>query len=111
MKILHNYLLIIIFFININKANSQKFSRDLVPDKETAIKIATTIWYPIYGKSIYEELPFNATLKDSIWVVTGTLNNPLNGKPSGPGNWMKGGVALIEISKNNARVIKISHGK
>lgn len=76
-------------------------AKGVVPDEETAIKIAEAIWLPVYGGDINTKKPFSAMLKnDSIWVVTGTL-------PKG----MKGGVPYAEINKYDCRVLSISHGK
>jgi len=71
-----------------------------VPDEATAIKIAEAVWYPIYGKEINNEKPFKAMLKDGTWIVTGSL-------PEG----RLGGVAIAEISKNDGRILRVSHGK
>lgn len=77
---------------------------NLVPNKETAIKIAEAIWLPLYGKKIYNEKPFTAELTSSgIWIVKGTLKNLDLGA--------KGGVAYIEIQKNDCKILKIYHGK
>jgi hypothetical protein len=75
--------------------------RDVVPNEATAIKIAEAIWLPIYGKKIYEDLPFKAELRDSsVWIVQGTL-------PKG----MKGGTAYIEIQKRDCKILKVTHYK
>ena len=72
-----------------------------VPDERTAIRIAEAVLIPIYGeKSVRQERPYNATLTNDIWTVTGHI----------PENYV-GGVALVEISKKDARVIRIDHGK
>ena len=73
---------------------------DLVPNEETAIKVAEAIWLPIYGDGIYEERPFKAELDNGIWIVEGSL-------PSG----MMGGVLYIEIQKKDCKILKVSHGK
>lgn len=71
-----------------------------VADEETAVKIAEAILTPIYGKeAIEEEKPFTAKLKEGVWIVSGTLNAD------------KGGVAEVEISKNNGVILRVSHGK
>lgn len=76
-------------------------TKNYVPDKETAIRIAEAIWVPIYGEKIYNQKPYIVTLVDSsIWVVTGTL----------PEN-KRGGVAYIEIQKNDCKILKVTHGK
>jgi hypothetical protein len=73
-----------------------------VPDAETAIKIAVAVWEPIYGKEhIAEEQPYHATLSNGIWRVTGHL-------PTGA---MLGGVAEAYISKDDGRVLRVTHGK
>lgn len=72
-----------------------------VPDAKTASRIAEAVWGPIYGESkIADEKPFNATLEKDVWTVTGSL-------PKG----LHGGVALVEISKTNGTIIRVSHGK
>ena len=76
-------------------------ARGLVPDKETAVKIAESIWYPIYGSHIYTELPFEADLEgDSVWTVHGTF-------PHGEG-WV-GGCAKIRIRKKDASITYVIH--
>ena len=72
-----------------------------VPDEATAIAIAVAVWIPIYGKERVEgKKPFKAILKDGIWQVRGSL----------PHGW-KGGVPEAEISKDDGRILRISHGK
>src|SRR5688572_20401219 len=81
--------------------HSTKPEAGYVPDAETAIRIAIAVWEPIYGKKqIAEEKPYNATLKDGVWFVEGSL----------PKGW-KGGVAEAEISKDTGTILRISHGK
>jgi hypothetical protein len=107
-----NLLVITLLIISVNsysqkKADSNKTTekenlvfRDLVPNKETAIKIAEAVWLPIYGEKVYNERPFVARLKNSkIWIVEGTLHNT------------KGGVAYIEIQKKDGKVLKVYHEK
>ncbi|NHZ37155.1 NTF2 fold immunity protein [Massilia rubra] len=72
-----------------------------VPDAATAVTIAIAVLSPIYGASkIKGEAPFIATLKDGVWIVSGTL----------PPN-MYGGVAVIDISRTNGTILRVSHGK
>jgi len=72
-----------------------------VLDEETAIKIAVAVWSPIYGKGkIENEKPYKAILRNGIRYVSGSL----------PKGWV-GGVAEAEISKEDACIIRISHGK
>lgn len=85
--------------------HSYKPETGYVPDAETAIKIAEAVLIPIYGeKVINEEKPLKAELKDDIWIVTGTLHCP-------EGRDCLGGVAEIEISKDDGRILRVSHGK
>jgi hypothetical protein len=82
---------------NIKRDISQN---DLVPDEKTAIAIAEAVLIPIYGKEqIDAEKPFHAQLKDNIWTVEGSL----------PEGWT-GGVAMVQLSRIDARVSKIEHG-
>lgn len=82
------------------KKNEGVYIKDLVPDSTTAIKIAEAIWLPIYGEKVLREKPYNAELKDSTWLVYGTL--PLNSL---------GGVAFIEIRKTDCKILKVWHEK
>jgi len=72
-----------------------------VPDETTAIAIAVAVWNPIYGKEkIQKEKPYNATLSNGVWRVTGSLPERCIG-----------GVAIAEISKDDGKILRISHGK
>ena len=81
--------------------HSYKSAESYVLDAATAVKIAETVLIPIYGKEkIAEEQPLLAKLKDDVWYVAGSLK---------PG-WI-GGVAEIEISKDDGKILRVSHGK
>jgi hypothetical protein len=71
-----------------------------VPNKITAIKIAETIWLPIYGERIYRKKPYTVKLKNGVWIIEGTL--PTNSK---------GGVPYIEIQKTDGKILKVMYGK
>jgi hypothetical protein len=71
-----------------------------VPNKLTAIRIAISVWLPIYGEKIYNEKPFDAKLENGIWTVEGSL----------PKNSL-GGVALIKIQKTDGKILLVIHGK
>ena len=72
-----------------------------VPDEKTAVAIALAVWVPIYGeKQIRKQKPYKAELRDGIWYVSGSLKD----------GWV-GGVAEAEIVKDDARVIRVTHGK
>jgi len=104
-------LLIAIVFCTIATVNAQSKKKSsikdgYVPNKETAIKIAEAIWLPIYGEKIYQEKPFKAVLvRDSVWIVTGTLKDPGDDKD------IVGGTAYIEIQKSDCKILKVIHGK
>ena len=70
----------------------------LAPDKETAIRIAEAILFPIYGeKAIRAQRPYQVTLKDGKWTV--------DGAPPPPG--FVGGSFHIVILQRDARVLEI----
>jgi hypothetical protein len=68
-----------------------------ISQPETAIKIAEAVWQPIYGDEIYRHKPFHAELKDSVWVVTGTVHSKLGGGPR------------MVINKNNGQILVVEH--
>jgi len=81
-----------------------------VPDSTAAVRIAEAVLVPVYGKKqIASEEPFTAKLKDDVWTVSGTLRCP-DGK-GGMTTQCDGGVAVVQISKLDAHVISIIHGK
>ena len=46
----------------------------LVPNEETAIRIAEAIWIPIFGQELIErQKPFRAKLENDVWTVRGSL--------------------------------------
>jgi hypothetical protein len=101
----------VIFFLSIpfllfaQEEHSYKPKDGYVLDAVTAIKIAEAVLVPIYGeKVISEEKPLKAVLKDGVWIVEGTLHCP-------GGHSCKGGVAIIEISKDDDKILRVSHGK
>lgn len=87
--------------------HSVKPKDGFVPDAKTAIKIAVAVWEPIYGEAqIAGEKPYQARLDtNGVWTVEGSVPK------SWLGNAVKGGVAIAEIAKDDARVLRVSHGK
>ena len=72
-----------------------------MPDEKTAVRIAVRVWIPIYGeKQIEKGKPHHAFLTNGIWTVEGSLARNVIG-----------GVAVAEIAKADARILRISHGK
>jgi hypothetical protein len=81
-----------------------------VSDAATAITVAEAALIPIYGKKhIESERPFVATLKNDVWIVTGTLHCG-DDKQRRTTNCV-GGVARAEVSKQDGHIISISHSK
>lgn len=76
-----------------------------VAAETTAVQIAEAVLVPIYGKeTIEKEKPLIATLSGDVWTVSGTLHNGFFVKKNG-------GVALIEISKIDGKILRVTHGK
>jgi hypothetical protein len=70
-----------------------------VPDEATAIRIAITVWEPIYGKeNIESERPFMATLVKGVWYVM-----------DDGGHIVVGGSAQASIRQEDGKVLQISH--
>jgi hypothetical protein len=45
----------------------------VVPDAETARKIAEAVWQPVYGaETIAGQMPLHVELKHNVWVVSGS---------------------------------------
>ncbi len=81
----------------------------VVPNEETAVRIAEAVLSPVYGRSLIEsERPFHAMLAGDIWTVTGSMHCERLG--GGPHSCV-GGVAEIDISKHDGRVTRITHGQ
>ncbi|GJG88790.1 hypothetical protein tb265_39710 [Gemmatimonadetes bacterium T265] len=77
-----------------------------VPDSATAVRVAVAVWTPIYGAAtIAGERPYHARLRGGIWTVEGSLPR------AQPGTVVSGGVALAEIAKRDARVLRVTHGR
>lgn len=75
----------------------------IVPDEATATKVGEILLRRAYGDAVIDrELPLHTTLRsDGVWVVRGTWHYS-----SGD----RGGVGVVEISKKDAQVIRLSHG-
>lgn len=93
-----------------------------VPNAATAIKIAEAVLVPIYGEQkIRHERPFTATLEGDVWTVSGTFPPHKNARVPTPEHpltrkeinvWAtSGGAALVEISKQDGRILRVTHGK
>jgi hypothetical protein len=71
----------------------------LVPDKETAIKIAEVVLFRLYGEEdIMAQRPYKLKEDDDIWRICGTL------KPNGFGSAFN-----IAISKQTGAILHLEH--
>jgi len=71
----------------------------VVSDKETAIRIAEAILFPVYGENaIRGRRPYQVTLNDGKWTVDGTV-------PPG----FVGGSFHVAILQRDARVVEIGY--
>lgn len=80
-----------------------KFSPDsgFVQDEETAAQIALAVLMPVYGPAAIErQKPLVSTIDGDIWTVKGQL-------PSG----VLGGVASVDISRTDGRIIRMAHSR
>ena len=71
----------------------------LVPDKETAIKIAEVVLFRLYGEeNIIAQRPYKVKKDDDIWWISGTL------KPNELGSAFN-----IAISKQTSAILHLEH--
>lgn len=102
MKLLKTAFYLMLFVLSVsfieNSPHKQFPPKDgCVPNSETAVKIAEAVLVGIHGKRILKsERPFIAELKDSIWVVHGTL-----------GRGKMGGVTYVEIQKLDGKILNV----
>ena len=73
----------------------------IIPDSASAINIAETILFKIYGKDdIKRQRPYEIYLIDNYWIILGTLPEE-----------SFGGTFLIIMDSRDSKVIKVTHGK
>ena len=93
-------------------AHSYKPKAGYVPDAETAVHVAEAVLIPVYGKKqIESERPFTAKLNHGVWTIAGTLRCPDGKGGFAPDSLCDGGVAVIQISKDDAHIVSMTHGK
>jgi hypothetical protein len=74
----------------------------LVPDEETAIKIAEIFLFKNYSKrEIVKEKPYKIGLVNNYWIIIGSL----------PSYYKKGGTFEMVINSKDGKVIGITHSK
>ena len=77
------------------------FEKGIIPDAETACKVAIPIIKAVYGEQqLKSELPLQITLvNNKYWTIEGTLHTS------------KGGVVFMTMNKNNGCVLKLMHSE
>jgi len=86
--------------ISLKWARSDHPRDGFVPDESTAIQIAQAVAKAQYGEDrVSKEQPFHARLYGQTWIVKGTLH------PQGA----YGGTAVVKISKENGRILFMTH--
>lgn len=72
-----------------------------VPTAAVAVEVARAVLVPIYGSAnVQRQLPFSASLQGDRWIVEGSL-------PAGS----LGGVARVELTKADGRIVRVTHGR
>ena len=72
----------------------------LVPDEQTALKIAEAVLVPIYGKKIMDDKPYIIKNADGRWTIDGTI----------PKDFV-GGSFHIVIQQRDAKILEIGCGE
>jgi NTF2 fold immunity protein len=84
--------------------NVLNYEEVIIKDSKSAINIAESIVFGIYGKdNIVAQKPYEAYLIDDYWVISGT-------SPKFP-KGMRGGNFMIIMDARDCKVIRITHGK
>ncbi len=93
------FIALAVFFLS--SFNAKLTSKEfLIKDSKTAVEFAKVVWKPYYGKLINAHKPFEASMvRDSIWIVQGTLKTKKGGKP------------YLEFNAYDCTVYKMSFGK
>jgi hypothetical protein len=113
-----NYLFLIALYLSCVTVSAQDLMnrpQGLVPDEQTAVRIAEAVLIPIYGeKTIRAERPYVVKLIDMQWIITGSLGgtsaSPTSTVIGGDISSLVGGTFHITISRKDARIIEIGHG-
>ncbi len=97
-----------IFSIQYSQAQITNNKIAVVPDSNTAKKIAEVLLIRYYGIKVQNKFPLKVTEnKDkTVWIIRGTLE-----KPKSKDIVVMGGVPYIEIRKTDCCILKITHGK
>ena len=111
-KILFVFVIFIVNVLYVNAENKMEYDKYLesqmfvetengfVSTKELAIKLAEIYLIDLHGERIKKRFPLEATLKDEIWYVNGTL--PAEHKCGRP---------IIKISKKTGAILGFINSK
>jgi hypothetical protein len=84
-----------------SKYNLINKKTSIIKDSLTAINVAESVLFSIYGEdNITKQRPYEVYLISKHWIICGTL----------PEDW-KGGVFLIIIDARDSKIVKITHGQ
>lgn len=84
-----------------SKTSTYFLNDTLINNEKTAIAVAEAILFNIYGKGqIESEKPYDVTLKNGCWFISGTL-------PEG----YVGGVFSIVLNAKDGKAVVFPHGK
>jgi hypothetical protein len=85
----------------LNPIQEKVFFDKIIKNKETAISIAESILFPIYGKNnIEQQKPYDVIEINNNWFLNGNLKEGT-----------KGGTFSIIINSFNGEVLELKHGK
>lgn len=87
---------------NCQKSKQENNKMDLKLSKDTVIKLAEIILEAKFGSKILQQKPWIVTENDANYKIVGTFHGGVNAL---------GGVVEIVISKSDAQVLSMMHGK
>lgn len=83
------------------KINNEFSPTKVIHNSKTAVEIAESILFPIYGKdNIIKQRPYDVNFTDGYYIIIGTFPKP-----------QIGGTFIIIINSKDGKVIKLTHGK
>ena len=100
-------------YIKVILDSKESFTPDsgFVPNKETAVKIAKAIWYPIYGEEDKNNEFKNyavALIGDTAWFVTREFKSSVK-EENNVVTVSLGGGPYILIRKKDGKILKVTH--
>lgn len=92
----------LLFILLTNSLEANDLAR--ISSKESALLIGEALLQAVYGKDVLRQRPFKINETKATWILDGTFHCP-------KGQHCLGGVAHLEFSKADGRIIKVNHGK